>query len=94
MGLGSDKSPGPDGFPIFFYQKFWDVVRLDFIRIMDGLHAGTLQLDGLNYATMVLIPKKDELKEVGDFRPISVLNASVKITTKVLANRLGRYWEI
>ena len=37
---------------------------------------------------MVLIPTtRGETKEVGDFRPISVLNVSVKILTKVLANR-------
>ena len=45
-------------------------------------------MDRLNYATVVLIPKKDEVKEVGDFRFISVLNALVKVITKVLANRL------
>ena len=32
--------------------------------------------------------KKRESEEVGEFRPISVLNAYVKIISKVLANRL------
>ena len=38
---------------------------------------------------MILIPKSDEAKEVGDFKPISVLNASVKIISKVIANKLS-----
>jgi len=42
----------------------------------------------LNYASVVLIPKRDEAKEVRNFRPINILNASVKIISKVLANRL------
>ena len=45
-------------------------------------------MDKLNYAHVVLIPKKSESKEVREFRPISVLNASVKIISMVLANRL------
>ena len=61
---------------------------MDIFRIMDGMHVETVQLDRLNYAMVVLTPKKDEAKEVGDFRPISVLNASVKMITKVMANRL------
>jgi len=51
-GLGADKASGPDEFPIFFYQKFWD------ISLMEGLHDGTLQLDRLNYAHVVPVPKK------------------------------------
>ena len=37
---------------------------------------------------MVLIPKKGETQEVGDFRLVSVLNESIKILSKVLVNRL------
>ena len=54
---------------------------------MECLHDKTLQLDRLNYVNVVLIQKKKgEAKKVGDFRPISVLNASVKIISKVLVN--------
>jgi len=55
---------------------------------MECLDAGTLQLDRLNHASVVLIPISNIAKEVGDYRPISVLNASVKIISKVLTNRL------
>ena len=36
----------------------------------------------------VLIPKKMKTAGVGDYKPISVLDISIKITSKVLANRL------
>jgi len=47
----------------------------------------SLQLDRLKYALVVLIPKKSKAKKFGVFRPISMLNASVKIVPKVLANQ-------
>lgn len=39
---------------------------------------------------MVLIPKKDNPHITNDFRPISLLNLSLKLLTKLLANRLQK----
>jgi hypothetical protein len=39
---------------------------------------------------IALIPKKDNPKKVDDFRPISLLNYSLKCITKILSNRLQR----
>jgi hypothetical protein len=37
-----------------------------------------------------LIPKHDNAVKVLDFRPITLLNTSIKVMTKLLANRLQR----
>jgi hypothetical protein len=37
---------------------------------------------------MTLIPKKDCPLYIGDFRPISLLNSSIKLLTKLLAEKL------
>ena len=44
-GLGTDKAPGTDGFSVFFYRQFWDIVKTDIIRLFDCLHNESLQLD-------------------------------------------------
>jgi hypothetical protein len=38
-----------------------------------------------------LIPKKDCPVNIGDFRPISLLNSSIKLLTKLLAERLQQF---
>jgi hypothetical protein len=45
-------------------------------------------LQSINGSYITLIPKKDDAMRVSDYRPISLLNTSVKIITKILANRL------
>ena len=41
-----------------------------------------------HHAHVIVILKKKEIKGVGDFRPVSVLNASINILSKVLVNHL------
>ena len=74
-------------FQSFSNAIFGTLLKLKVIRLLDDLFDSSLQLDRINYARMVLIPRKGAIK-VGDFRPISLLNAPVKIILKVLANRL------
>lgn len=40
---------------------------------------------------LVLIPKKEEAVQVGDFRPISLVHSFTKIITKILANQLAAW---
>lgn len=45
---------------------------------------------GVNSSFIALIPKVEQPQLVNDFRPISLINCTIKIVTKVLANRLKR----
>lgn len=86
--LPSDKSPGPDDFNIDFVKKCWPIICTDFYSLCDNFHSGLVCLQSINGSYITLIPKKDDAVLVSDFRPISLLDTSIKILTKILANRL------
>ncbi|XP_020272038.1 uncharacterized protein LOC109847206 [Asparagus officinalis] len=87
--MNGDKSPGPDGFSAIFFQVFWEVVKLDIMRLFEEFYEGKLEINRINYAHIILIQKKNEASTVNDYRPISLLNVIYKIITKVLTNRLN-----
>ena len=86
--LPSDKALGPDGFNIDFLKRCWHIISNDFYNLCSSFFNGDICLQSLNGSHITLIPKHDNAVNVSDFRPISLLNTSVKILTKILANRL------
>ncbi len=85
-----DKAPGPDGFSMVFFQRYWSVVQADILAMFFKLFAGQLNLTDVNESWICLIPKRSEVLTARDLRPISLVNSLVKIISKVLASRLQR----
>ena len=83
-----NKSPGPDGFPAEFYQKFWEVIKSDLMAMFAQLHQGNLPLYKLNFGVITLIPKKEDAVQIQQYRSICLLNVSFKVFTKVDTNRI------
>jgi hypothetical protein len=74
FGSYSDGAPGPDGLPFLFYQKFWDILKSDLVRLFEDFHNRNLDLYRLNCALLTLIPKVEEARDMRNFRPISLIN--------------------
>lgn len=47
--------------------------------------------DRINWENIALIPQCQTLEDPSHFRPISLINSTLKIVSKVLANRLSRH---
>ena len=83
-----NKAPGPDGFPAEFYKTFWEVIRDDLMALFVQLKQGNLSLFKLNFGVITLLPKKENVVQIQQYRPICLLNVSFKIFTKVGTNRI------
>lgn len=84
-----NKAPGPDGFPVEFYQNFWEVIKDDLMNLFRDFHVGDLPLFSLNFGIITLLPKVHEANRIQQYRPICLLNVSFKIFTKVATNRIN-----
>ena len=80
------KAPGSDGMSPFFFQRFWHIVCHDVMEeVLSFLHSGRY-LHKMNYAHIVLIPKKCNPQNITEYRPISLGNVVSRLISKVLAN--------
>lgn len=83
-----DKALGLDGFNGHFLKTCWHLVKTDYYQLCAAFHSGQAQLECINDSLITLVPKVANPESISDFRPISLLNSSVKIITKLLADRL------
>jgi hypothetical protein len=86
--LPPDKATGPDGFNGLFMKRCWDLIKDDFYNLCRDFFNCEVVLDSLNESFITLVPKSNNPEGVNDFRPISLLNSSIKLLTKILADRL------
>jgi hypothetical protein len=87
-GLPSDKSPGSDGFNFDFMKKCWTTISSDFHDICLAFYNHNINIQSINGSYITLIPKNNNPARVNDYRPILLLNSSIKLITKVLTDRL------
>ena len=83
-----NKSPGPDGFTLAFFQNCWEEVKLELMTVLNDFHSDGVVNRAVNETYIALIPKKCGFCKISDFRPISLVTSLYKIISKVLASRL------
>ena len=86
--MEGDKAPGLDDFTMAFFQKCWSVVEKDVMDVFDYFHQHSVFERSMNASFLTLIPKKCNVVNIKDFRPISLVGSVYKLLSKVLANKL------
>lgn len=90
MSMHNCKAPGIDGLPVEFYKALWPCIGIDLLAVLrESLEEGCLPLS-CRRAVITLLPKKGNLREIGNWRPVSLLCCDMKILSKALAMRLRK----
>ncbi|KAI4891758.1 hypothetical protein NFI96_005206 [Prochilodus magdalenae] len=86
--MAPGRAPGIDGLPVEFYKTFWEQIGHDlFLMLTECIQGGGLPLS-CRRAVLTLLPKKGDLCDLKNWRPLALLCTDYKIFSKALANRL------
>ena len=86
--MGGDKAPGLDGFPMFFFQKLWNLVGKDVFDAVKEFYGAKQMLKEVNSTFPCLIPKKTGANSPDQFRPIILCNSFYKVISKLLTLKI------
>lgn len=79
------KATGLDGFNVFFFQRYWDVVKNEVCNCVFNFFKRGEMPSTLNHTNIILIPKMKGPFTPMDYRPISLCNVAYKIIVKSLS---------
>ncbi|KAJ7998408.1 hypothetical protein DPEC_G00204630 [Dallia pectoralis] len=85
--INKQKAPGPDWISGEFYQTFWDLIKNDVAEVFQAIYRERRLGESMRQSTITLIPKKGDLKDLRNWRPINLLSVDYKIMTKALTKR-------
>ncbi|CAM4654033.1 unnamed protein product [Caretta caretta] len=87
--MPTNKSPGMDGLTVEFYRAFWDILGPDLVTVWaESLQGRVLPLS-CRRAVLALLPKKGDLRDLRNWRPVSLLSTDYKIIAKAVSLWLG-----
>jgi len=84
------KSFGPDRSNFSFIKYYWVCLKEDFISLVNDFMVNGKWPRGSNASFICLIPMTDNLQQLSDYRPMSLVRGVYKIVLKILAIRLKK----
>lgn len=79
-----------DGFTGRFNKVCWAIIKSDVMKAFEAVQRGhVFKFRLLNTAFITLLPKKLDVTQVKDYRPISLIHSFTKLVAKLMANRLA-----
>ena len=88
QSLPTSKSPGSDGLSVEFYARFWTFLGPKLVLVLNHSFEIGLLPESQRDCLIRLIYKKDDKRDLKNWRPISLLNVDYKLCAKVLSERL------
>ncbi|CAM2097003.1 unnamed protein product [Caretta caretta] len=86
--MPTNKSPGTDGMTVEFYHALWDILGPNLATVWaESLQGGVLPLS-CRRAVLALLPKKGDLRDLRNWRPVCLLTTDYKIVAKAISLRL------
>ena len=89
--LPTFKSPGSDGLSVEFYLRFWSFLGQKLVLVLNHSFEIGLLPASQRECLIRLIHKKDDKRDLKNWRPIFLLNVDYKLCAKVLSARLRRF---
>ncbi len=86
-------APGIDGMTNKFILHFWEYYRVPLYKYSLACYNSGSLTDNFHSAKIRLIPKKGDLTNLKNWRPISLLNCFYKIISRSIARRLQKYMD-
>jgi len=83
-------APGCDGFSYRFIIRFWDIYRYALFECARESFETGIMPDAFRTASIRLIPKKGNVSQIKNWRPISLLSNFYKIISRMVNNRLKK----
>ncbi|CAI5481266.1 unnamed protein product [Closterium sp. Yama58-4] len=87
-GLPAGKAPGQDGLPKEFFERNWELLGPAVMKEVRTFESTGVLSESFTTAVTILLHKKGDRGDLGNYRPITLLSFFYKLLAKVLANRI------
>jgi hypothetical protein len=85
------KAMGPDGIPSEFYKELFDDGKKSLLLTINAIFKSEIIPQQWGESTTVMLHKKGDVLDPNNYRPITLLNASMKIFMHILTARLTKW---
>ena len=89
--LNLNKCPGPDGLTLEFYLQFWDLLGPLLVPAFNECFRDSHLCDSMTTSlTRLIFKKTDDVRDLKNWRQISLINVDYKICSKAITLRLSK----